>query len=148
VRESNNYCSLRGAACGSRTHDLRITSASLWPTELRRQGRPQARRVILLVGALRRWTRLAGLPGRAHRRERTRSATTVRGHPDHDRLRRHIVADDRAQALRSVDLLADSRRLGGEVLVQRVLVLQAAHQPAARAFEAQRVAADASSLYH
>src|SRR5690606_17018872 len=24
------------AACGNRTHDLRITSASLWPTELRR----------------------------------------------------------------------------------------------------------------
>src|SRR5579862_7180027 len=26
-----------GAACGNRTHDLRITSASLWPTELRRR---------------------------------------------------------------------------------------------------------------
>jgi hypothetical protein len=28
----------RGAACGNRTHDLRITSALLWPTELRRRG--------------------------------------------------------------------------------------------------------------
>ena len=26
-----------GAACRNRTDDLRITSASLWPTELRRQ---------------------------------------------------------------------------------------------------------------
>ena len=31
---------LRRAACGSRTHDLRITSASLWPTELRRRSAP------------------------------------------------------------------------------------------------------------
>src|SRR4051812_40995964 len=29
-------CGFAGAACGNRTHDLRITSASLWPTELRR----------------------------------------------------------------------------------------------------------------
>jgi hypothetical protein len=28
-----------GAACGNRTHDLFITSESLWPTELRRQHR-------------------------------------------------------------------------------------------------------------
>src|SRR6266566_2618377 len=32
-----------GAACRNRTDDLRITSASLWPTELRRQRRPSVR---------------------------------------------------------------------------------------------------------
>ena len=32
-----------GAASENRTRDLRITSASLWPTELRRRGRRAAR---------------------------------------------------------------------------------------------------------
>src|SRR3954451_7449872 len=31
----------QGAACGNRTHDLRITSASLWPTDLRRHAPSQ-----------------------------------------------------------------------------------------------------------
>src|SRR5690349_12401009 len=43
IRATNGHltCGNVGAACGNRTHDLRITSASLWPTELRRRAPPR-----------------------------------------------------------------------------------------------------------
>src|SRR5439155_17513203 len=41
---TNEISLLNRAALGNRTPDLRITSASLCPTELRRRGRPQGRR--------------------------------------------------------------------------------------------------------
>ena len=68
------------AACGSRTHDLRITSASLWPTELRRRMRRNDGAATSVAA----WgSRTAGPTGRAPRPpgptrpHRTTGITTV-----------------------------------------------------------------------
>jgi hypothetical protein len=63
----------------------------------------------------------------------------VRGQLHHHGVRGHVVPDDRARPGGRGDGRADRRRLLAELLVQRVLVLQAAHQPPACPGDAQRV---------
>src|SRR4029453_7714773 len=69
--QKSAYCLVRlGAACGNRTHDLFITSESLWPTELRRRGSgwPPARP-----------TTIASLAPRPVRRHRARQQVPLDG---------------------------------------------------------------------
>ena len=70
------------------------------------------------------------------------AGTRTRNRPlqlDHHLVRGNVVPDHRAGPFRSVERLADPGRVLAEVLVERVLVLQAAHQPTARARDPHRV---------
>src|ERR1700759_1286926 len=63
----------------------------------------------------------------------------VRVQLDHDLVGRDVVTGDRAGALWSLNRSADARRVFTEVLIQGMLVLQAAHQTAAGPGDAPRV---------
>src|SRR6516165_10138384 len=75
---------------------------------------------------------LIGLPRSADAGPRACALAAVRGQLDDDLVPGDIVPGDHARALRCVDLLAKFRGLRVKVLVERVLVLEAAHEPAAR----------------
>src|SRR6516164_10370054 len=82
---------------------------------------------------------LIGLPRSADAGPRARALAAVRGQLDYDLVPGDIVPGDHTRALRGVDLLAKFRGLRVKVLVERVFVLEAAHEPAARAGDPQRV---------
>ena len=105
------------------------TSESLTPEE-------QKTLVLVALGAVR---GLVGLARPAHAGPRARVRGAVGVQLDHDLVARDVVAGDGAGALRGVDGLADAGRVLTEVLVQGMLVLQAAHQPAAGAGDAHGV---------
>jgi hypothetical protein len=99
---------------------------------------PEEQKTLVLValGAVR---GLVGLARPAHAGPRARVRGAVGVQLDHDLVARDVVAGDRAGALRGFDGLADAGRVLTEVLVQGMLVLQAAHQPAAGAGDAHGV---------
>ena len=70
------------------------------------------------------------------------------GQPDDDVAGRDVVADQPALALVGLDGRAERRQVGLELLVERVLVLQAAHQPAAGAGDLERVERQVLVLGH
>src|ERR1700753_2903940 len=82
---------------------------------------------------------LISLPRSAHAGPGAGVGRTIRVELDHHLVGRDVVAGDRARALRGLDRLADAGRVLTEFLVQRVLVLQAAHQAAAGPGDAHRV---------
>ncbi len=102
---------------------------------LRGLNRPAPRRPALLLAV----RRLVGLAGAAHAGPRARTGGTVRGQLDHHVVGGDVVPDDRAGTRRGFDGLADTGGVLAEVLIQRMLVLQAAHQPAAGAGDPHRV---------
>src|ERR1700676_4688120 len=80
------------------------------------------------VVEVRRLIRLAGTADAGHR---AGAGASVGGQLHDDAVGGHVVPDDRPGPVRGLDLRPRFRRLLLEVLVERVLVLQAAHQPAA-----------------
>src|SRR5262249_33430714 len=80
-----------------------------------------------------------GPPRPADACARARALAAVRGQLDHDLVPGDVVPGNHTRALRGVDLLAQLRGTGMKVLVERVLVLEAAHEPAASAGDPQRV---------
>src|SRR5262249_28373833 len=84
-------------------------------------------------------TLLVGLPRPADAGARARALAAVRGQLDHALVPRDVVPSDHARTLGGVDLLAQLRGACVKVLVERVLVLEAAHEPAASAGDPQRV---------
>src|SRR6202034_4036255 len=82
---------------------------------------------------------LVGLAGAAHAGDRAGAAAAVGRQPHDHAVGRHVVPDDGARALGRLDLGPGARRVLLELLVERVLVLQAAHQPPARPGDAHRV---------
>src|SRR3984885_6233843 len=82
---------------------------------------------------------LIGLAGAAHAGDRAGAAAAVGRQPHDHALGRHVVPDDGARALGRLDLGPGARGVLLELLVERVLVLQAAHQPPARPGDAHRV---------
>src|SRR3984885_13370334 len=99
------------------------------------------------LGGAKRYTRLfagemgglIGLAGAAHTSDRAGAAAAVGRQPYDHAVGRHVVPDDGARALGRLDLGPGARRVLLELLVERVLVLQAAHQPPARPGDAHRV---------
>src|ERR1700733_9739150 len=82
---------------------------------------------------------LVGLAGAAHAGDRAGAAAAVGRQPHDHAVGRHVVPDHGARALVRLDLGPGPRRVLLEILVERVLVLQAAHQPPARPGDAHRV---------
>ena len=82
---------------------------------------------------------LIGLAGAADAGDRAGAAAAVGRQPHDHAVGRHVVPDDGARALGRLDLGPGPRRVLLEILVERVLVLQAAHQPPARPGDAHRV---------
>ena len=82
-----------------------------------------------------RWSRTGSeeLASPTRRRERTSSRRPVSAHPDHHRVGGHLVPHHYAVAIIQRNLLSDGGRSTRELGVQRVLVLQATHQPTAGA---------------
>ena len=92
--------------------------------------------------------RLIGLPGAADAGPRACARRAVGGQLDHHLVPGHVVADDRTGSLRGLHGLAEPGCILAEVLVERVLVLQAAHQPAARPGDPHRVDGQVLFLGH
>jgi AcrR family transcriptional regulator len=92
--------------------------------------------------------RVVGLARRAHRRQRAPARGAVGRHPDDDGLAGDVVAYDGAVTVWGLDVFADGGGLLGEVLIQRMFVLQAAHQPSTGAGDAQRVHGQVLVLRH
>src|SRR5262249_5668978 len=92
--------------------------------------------------------RLVGLPGPAHARPGARAFAPVRRQLHHYLVFRHAVPGDDARAFRGLDRLAQLRGLLVEVLIQRMLVLQAAHEPPAGSGDPQRVDGQVLVLGH
>jgi hypothetical protein len=91
---------------------------------------------------------LVGLAGPAHARPGTRARGAVRGELDHHGVRRHVVPHHGPWPGRGVHRAAVLRRVLAELLIQRMLVLQAAHQPPACPGDPQRVDGQVLVLRH
>ena len=92
--------------------------------------------------------RLVCLPGPAYARPGAGAFAPVCRQLHHDLVSRHVVPGDDPRPFRGLHCLAKLRRLLLELLVQRVLVLQAAHQPPARPGDPQRVDGQVLVLGH
>src|SRR5215207_6053574 len=79
------------------------------------------------------WRALVRLPGTADARPAARTPGPVRVQPHGHGVCRHRPAHHATAALLRLDPLPQPGRRLGEARVQRVLVLEAAHQPAAGA---------------
>src|SRR4029079_7704275 len=88
------------------------------------------------------------LTWRAHRRLRAAAGLSARGEPNDHRVARHVVTDDPAVAVGRLDGAPDLRGARLELLVERVLVLETAQQPAACAGDLQRVDRQVLVLRH